>query len=94
MMWDCSPVHAQLVVTRAAAELPEIGEMDRDEAINLLKGGQEGIAEWNKQRQMPTFSLLAPPPLGRLHRGRLHRRETLRGQPLRGQLHRGQLHQG
>jgi hypothetical protein len=38
----------------------EIGEMDRDEAIKLLRGGQDGIAEWNQWRQaeeeMPDLS--------------------------------------
>jgi uncharacterized protein YjbI with pentapeptide repeats len=31
--------------------LSEIGDMDRDEAIKLLKGGEEGIAEWNRRRE-------------------------------------------
>jgi len=26
----------------------EIGDMDRDEALKLLKGGPEGVAEWNR----------------------------------------------
>jgi Pentapeptide repeats (8 copies)/TIR domain len=29
----------------------EIGDMDRDEAIKLLRGGEEGINEWNRRRQ-------------------------------------------
>jgi uncharacterized protein YjbI with pentapeptide repeats len=28
----------------------EIGDMDRDEALKLLKGGPEGIDEWNRKR--------------------------------------------
>jgi hypothetical protein len=32
-------------------DLTEIGDMDPDEAIKLLKGGPEGIAEWNRRRE-------------------------------------------
>ena len=28
----------------------EFGTMDRDEALKLLKGGSEGIKEWNWRR--------------------------------------------
>ena len=28
----------------------EDGAVDRDEALNLLRGGPEGIAEWNRRR--------------------------------------------
>jgi hypothetical protein len=26
--------------------------MDRDEAMRLLKGGSEGVAEWNRRRKV------------------------------------------
>jgi uncharacterized protein YjbI with pentapeptide repeats len=29
----------------------EIGDMDRDEALRLLKGGPERVAEWNRRRE-------------------------------------------
>jgi TIR domain/Pentapeptide repeats (8 copies) len=38
----------------------EIGDMDHDEAVKLLNGGREGIAEWNRRRdhgeEIPDFS--------------------------------------
>jgi uncharacterized protein YjbI with pentapeptide repeats len=30
----------------------EIGTMNRDEALSLLRGGTEGIAEWNRRRRL------------------------------------------
>ena len=27
------------------------GDLDRDEALKLLKSGHEGIAEWNRRRE-------------------------------------------
>ena len=29
----------------------EIGDLERDEAIELLSGGQAGIVEWNRRRE-------------------------------------------
>ena len=29
----------------------EIRAMDRNEALRLLKGGSEGVAEWNRRRK-------------------------------------------
>jgi hypothetical protein len=29
----------------------EAADMDRDEALRLLKGGEEGVKEWNRRRE-------------------------------------------
>jgi uncharacterized protein YjbI with pentapeptide repeats len=42
-------IHFGVMTTGDAGSL-EIGDMDRDKAIKLLRGGQEGIAEWNRNR--------------------------------------------
>jgi len=46
-----SSTHSVNVAISGSAELSEIGDMDRDEAIKLLKGGPEGIDDWNRGRR-------------------------------------------
>jgi hypothetical protein len=44
----------------------EVGVMDNDEALRLLKGGEEGVREWNRRRaaveEIPDFAGANPKP--------------------------------
>ena len=42
-------IHIRVVLT-GVVRSAEIADMERDEAIKLLRGGAEGIAEWGKRR--------------------------------------------
>jgi hypothetical protein len=40
-----------IVIITGGVGLTEVGDMDRDAALKLLEGGQQGVAEWNRRRQ-------------------------------------------
>jgi hypothetical protein len=43
-------IHVSVMIGTDAGS-SEIGDMDRDVALKLLRGGPEGIAEWNRRRE-------------------------------------------
>jgi uncharacterized protein YjbI with pentapeptide repeats len=69
-----------------AAVVWEVEVMDRDEALRLLRGGPEGIAEWNRRRaadeEIPDF-VRADLRKANLRKANL-RKANLRGADLRG----------
>src|SRR2546423_1096997 len=69
-----------MLMARAKAER-EVGAMDRDEALEMLRGGLEGIREWNRRRangqRIPDLTVLKSADLSHSNLARAHLSRTV-----------------